>query len=96
VALVVLAAVSTSCGGTKAVTPTGPDSGVSRPTSPPSPTGIMGSVGRAPVVVAFLVGSSGGFATYGFFLALIFGAVVGFMDVLDKDDKADKGQGPKP
>jgi hypothetical protein len=85
-AVVVLAVLSAACPGRKAPNAPG-DNSMSRPVSPPSPGVTVGSIGRAPALVAFLVRPLGGIATYGFFVVAIAGAFVGFMDVLGRDEK---------
>lgn len=93
IVLVALAGLTTAC--RPKASPTAPgDNNLSRPVSPPSPGIVVGTLHRAPGVVAFLVGPLGGIETYGFFVIAIAAAVVGFMDVLGDDEKNGHNRNP--
>ncbi len=93
VLVVALAAFGTAC---KKANPNGPGP-LSGGMSPPTPGGIIARVNSnrsaSPArkqlsrALAFLAGPIGGIATYGFFVVVIAGAVFGFMEVLERDDK---------
>jgi hypothetical protein len=94
--MVALAALGTAC--SKKTNPNEPsNNSMSRPVSPPTPGSIIARVNSnrsvSPArkqlgrVIAFLAGPIGGITTYGFFVVVIAGAVFGFMEVLERDDK---------